>query len=58
MKKFTISTPNVFKFLDGTEIKKTYKAKNKSEACDKFYIWIESKYNYSPDLVSIKEITD
>ena len=53
---YEISTPNVFRFLEGDTISKTFKAKSKSEACDKFYTWIENKYGYSPEIVGIKEL--
>lgn len=54
--KFQVSTPNVFRFLDGDSITRTYKAKSGKEAVDKFYRWIENKYGYSPEIVAYKEI--
>jgi len=53
--EYVVSTPNVFNFWPEESIRKTFKAHNQKEAVDLFYLWLEDKYNYCPEIVSISK---
>lgn len=54
--KFIISTPNVFKHVNGDEITFEVIAKGIDEATEKFYTYLMEEFNYEPDLISIKRL--
>jgi len=54
--KFIISTPNVFKHVNGDEITLEVIAKDIDEATEKFYTYLMEEFNYEPDLISIKRL--
>jgi hypothetical protein len=54
--KFRLSTPNIFRHIEGEEITLEVTAQDKEEASNKFYEYLMEELNYQPEIIGIKEI--
>lgn len=53
---YELSTPNIFRHFNKMNITIRLEAKDKKEATDRFYEYLDERFQYAPDIISIKEL--